>query len=260
MVPAGTNAAGRAAGVCPAVAARRGSRFLRGAISCTYTTTPDEDFILDRIGPVVIGAGFSGHGFKFTPVVGRILADLASGTRPAPSDLPCVPLAAGVVPAAFPLAGAAFSAAGDRLRICLASVFGLHGGHGQHCGNGEQPGHQGRQEHGPGSADHYGGIGVAAAAGAVDGVGHGAEEGDAEGAADAGQTCWCRSPRHVRSRTAGLRGDQDRGGHGPVRPDDEAADRDRSTLGQEAVKRPGSRPTTAMAMPIRAVDRNPIRR
>lgn len=54
------------------------------AISCTYTTTPDEDFILDRVGPVVIGAGFSGHGFKFTPVIGRILADLATGTRPAP--------------------------------------------------------------------------------------------------------------------------------------------------------------------------------
>lgn len=55
------------------------------AISCTYTTTPDEDFILDRIGPVVIGAGFSGHGFKFTPVIGRILADLATGTRDAPA-------------------------------------------------------------------------------------------------------------------------------------------------------------------------------
>ena len=54
-------------------------------ISCTYTTTPDEDFVLDRIGPVVIGAGFSGHGFKFTPVVGRILADLATGTREAPA-------------------------------------------------------------------------------------------------------------------------------------------------------------------------------
>ena len=48
-------------------------------ISCTYTTTLDENFVLDRIGPVVIGAGFSGHGFKFTPVVGRILADLATG-------------------------------------------------------------------------------------------------------------------------------------------------------------------------------------
>jgi sarcosine oxidase len=54
------------------------------AVSCTYTTTPDDDFVLDRIGSVVIGAGFSGHGFKFTPVIGRILADLATGTRPAP--------------------------------------------------------------------------------------------------------------------------------------------------------------------------------
>ena len=54
-------------------------------ISCTYTTTADENFILDRIGPVVIGAGFSGHGFKFTPVVGRILADLATGEGPAPA-------------------------------------------------------------------------------------------------------------------------------------------------------------------------------
>jgi sarcosine oxidase len=55
------------------------------AISCTYTTTVDENFILDRIGPVVIGAGFSGHGFKFTPVVGRILADLATGEGTAPA-------------------------------------------------------------------------------------------------------------------------------------------------------------------------------
>ncbi|MCK8609088.1 FAD-dependent oxidoreductase [Agromyces sp. C10] len=53
-------------------------------ISCTYTTTPDEHFVLDRIGPIVVGAGFSGHGFKFTPVVGRILADLADGAAPAP--------------------------------------------------------------------------------------------------------------------------------------------------------------------------------
>ncbi|MDJ0322040.1 FAD-dependent oxidoreductase [Pseudarthrobacter sp. PS3-L1] len=54
-------------------------------ISCTYTSAVDEDFILDRVGPVVIGAGFAGHGFKFTPAVGRILADLATGNRPAPS-------------------------------------------------------------------------------------------------------------------------------------------------------------------------------
>jgi sarcosine oxidase len=54
-------------------------------ISCTYTTAPDHNFVLDRIGPVVIGAGFAGHGFKFTPVVGRILADLATGEGPAPA-------------------------------------------------------------------------------------------------------------------------------------------------------------------------------
>ena len=47
-------------------------------ISCTYTTTPDSDFVLDRRGPVVVAAGFSGHGFKFAPAIGRVLADLAS--------------------------------------------------------------------------------------------------------------------------------------------------------------------------------------
>jgi len=50
--------------------------------TCLYTMTPDEDFVLDRIGPVVIGAGFSGHGFKFTPLVGEVLADLATGRDP----------------------------------------------------------------------------------------------------------------------------------------------------------------------------------
>ena len=54
-------------------------------ISCTYTLTRDEHFVLDRSGPIVVGAGFSGHGFKFVPTVGRILADLVEGTRPAPS-------------------------------------------------------------------------------------------------------------------------------------------------------------------------------
>ena len=50
-------------------------------ISCTYTTTPDSTFILDSAGPVTVGAGFSGHGFKFTPAIGRVLADLATGGR-----------------------------------------------------------------------------------------------------------------------------------------------------------------------------------
>ena len=50
-------------------------------ISCTYTSTRDTDFVLDRVGPIVVGAGFSGHGFKFVPTVGRILADLVEGVR-----------------------------------------------------------------------------------------------------------------------------------------------------------------------------------
>lgn len=47
-------------------------------ITCTYTSTPDAAFFLERIGAVTVGAGFSGHGFKFAPVVGRALADLAT--------------------------------------------------------------------------------------------------------------------------------------------------------------------------------------
>ncbi|MEY2421843.1 MAG: sarcosine oxidase [Acidimicrobiaceae bacterium] len=46
---------------------------------CLYTTTPDESFVLERIGPVVIGSPCSGHGFKFTPLIGQRLADLATG-------------------------------------------------------------------------------------------------------------------------------------------------------------------------------------
>lgn len=49
------------------------------SISCTYTTTDTEDFVLDRVGPIIVGAGFSGQGFKFTPAIGRILVDLAEG-------------------------------------------------------------------------------------------------------------------------------------------------------------------------------------
>ena len=47
---------------------------------CMYTVTPDRHFIVDwhpRCDNVVIGAGFSGHGFKFTGVLGAALADLA---------------------------------------------------------------------------------------------------------------------------------------------------------------------------------------
>jgi len=48
--------------------------------TCMFTNSPDEHFILDTLPEhpqVVVGAGFSGHGFKFASVVGEVLADLA---------------------------------------------------------------------------------------------------------------------------------------------------------------------------------------
>jgi sarcosine oxidase len=48
--------------------------------SCLYTTTPTQDFVLERWGPIVVGSPCSGHGFKFTPLIGRMLADLAAGS------------------------------------------------------------------------------------------------------------------------------------------------------------------------------------
>jgi sarcosine oxidase len=50
-------------------------------ISCTYTSTDDSDFVLDRRGRIVVGAGFSGHGFKFATGIGATLADLALDDR-----------------------------------------------------------------------------------------------------------------------------------------------------------------------------------
>lgn len=50
-----------------------------GAETCLYTTTPDEAFVLERRGRVVVGSACSGHGFKFAPAVGRRLAELALG-------------------------------------------------------------------------------------------------------------------------------------------------------------------------------------
>lgn len=50
-------------------------------VSCTYANTEDENFILDRFGPITVGAGFSGHGFKFVPAIGEYLAQLSAGER-----------------------------------------------------------------------------------------------------------------------------------------------------------------------------------
>ncbi|MDG5758830.1 N-methyl-L-tryptophan oxidase [Natronococcus sp. A-GB1] len=51
-----------------------------GLQTCLFTNTPDDDFVLDTLPDypqVAVGAGFSGHGFKFASVIGELLADLA---------------------------------------------------------------------------------------------------------------------------------------------------------------------------------------
>jgi len=57
---------------------------------CTYTNTPDEDFIIDKHPDhdhVVLACGFSGHGFKFSSVVGEILSELVTGDRQTKFDI-----------------------------------------------------------------------------------------------------------------------------------------------------------------------------
>lgn len=51
-------------------------------VTCLYTNTATEDFVLDRVGPIVVASPCSGHGFKFAPTIGRLAADLADGAEP----------------------------------------------------------------------------------------------------------------------------------------------------------------------------------
>ncbi len=60
----------------PAAAGRR-----RESCVCLYTNTPDHDFLIDRHPEheqVLIVSPCSGHGFKFSPVIGEIVADLVT--------------------------------------------------------------------------------------------------------------------------------------------------------------------------------------
>ena len=51
---------------------------------CIYTLSPDRHFVID-LHPdhanVAVATGFSGHGFKFAPAVGEMLADLVEGGK-----------------------------------------------------------------------------------------------------------------------------------------------------------------------------------
>ena len=59
---------------------------LLAAKTCLYTMAPDSDFLIDRLpgaSNVVVASPCSGHGFKFAPVIGEIVADLAiTGATP----------------------------------------------------------------------------------------------------------------------------------------------------------------------------------
>ena len=48
--------------------------------TCLYTSTENEDFLLDRIGPIVLCSPCSGHGAKFAPLIGELTADLVTAT------------------------------------------------------------------------------------------------------------------------------------------------------------------------------------
>jgi sarcosine oxidase len=48
-------------------------------VTCLYTWTANEDFVLDRRGPFVVASPCSGHGAKFAPLLGEIIVDLAAG-------------------------------------------------------------------------------------------------------------------------------------------------------------------------------------
>jgi len=55
--------------------------------TCLFTSTPDEHFILDRRGPVVVVSPCSGHGFKFVPAVGQVAASMALSSDPTAADV-----------------------------------------------------------------------------------------------------------------------------------------------------------------------------
>jgi sarcosine oxidase len=54
-------------------------------ISCLYDNTENGDFVIDRFGPLTVATGFNGEGFKFVPVVGELLRDLAIAAADPPA-------------------------------------------------------------------------------------------------------------------------------------------------------------------------------
>ncbi|WP_433789175.1 FAD-dependent oxidoreductase [Actinoplanes sp. CA-252034] len=68
------------------------TRYLPGLIpepyaetTCVFTSTPSEDFVIDTVGPFTVASPCSGHGAKFAPLLGAIIAASALGIA-APAD------------------------------------------------------------------------------------------------------------------------------------------------------------------------------
>lgn len=60
---------------------------LVAAKTCLYTTTADRHFLIDRVPgypQIIFASPCSGHGFKFAPVIGEILADLVLTNKKMP--------------------------------------------------------------------------------------------------------------------------------------------------------------------------------
>jgi len=58
-----------------------GASSIKRLKTCMVTHTPDQDFIIDHLpsdANVIVGAGFSGKGFKFSCLMGELLADLVT--------------------------------------------------------------------------------------------------------------------------------------------------------------------------------------
>lgn len=56
------------------------------ATTCLFTNTPDGHFLLGEVPKlpgVIAASACSGHGFKFSPLIGELLADIAMDKRPA---------------------------------------------------------------------------------------------------------------------------------------------------------------------------------
>ncbi|PPG27587.1 FAD-dependent oxidoreductase [Pseudoclavibacter sp. RFBB5] len=54
--------------------------------TCLFTTTPTEDFVIDRVDNLVVVSACSGHGGKFAPLLGELAADVLTGAGSVPAE------------------------------------------------------------------------------------------------------------------------------------------------------------------------------